>query len=54
VPAPIDTDAFTATTPRGPIPVRTIIGKFNVTSDPSQPVIILAGHPRAIVDTLVL
>jgi Zn-dependent M28 family amino/carboxypeptidase len=42
--ATIAGDDFTAQTPRGPIPVRTIIGKFNVTDAPSQPVIILAGH----------
>ena len=37
-------DEFTATTPRGPVKVRTIIGKFNVTADPKQPIFILAGH----------
>jgi hypothetical protein len=42
--ATIETDAFTATTPRGPVPVRTIIGKFNATGDPAQPILILAGH----------
>ena len=42
--AAIDTDEFMAETPRGPIPVRTIIGKFNVASDPAQPIVILAGH----------
>jgi glutaminyl-peptide cyclotransferase len=42
--AKIETDEFTATTPRGPIPVRTIIGKFNVTADPKQRIFILAGH----------
>ena len=42
--ARIETDEFTATTPRGPIPVRTIIGKFNVTADPKQSIFILAGH----------
>jgi glutaminyl-peptide cyclotransferase len=42
--ARIETDDFTATTPRGPVAVRTIIGKFNVTPDPKQPVFILAGH----------
>jgi glutaminyl-peptide cyclotransferase len=42
--AQIDADNFTANTPRGPVPVHNIIGKFNVTSDPSQPIFILAGH----------
>jgi glutaminyl-peptide cyclotransferase len=42
--ARIETDEFTATTPRGPIPVRNIIGKFNVTADPKQSIFILAGH----------
>jgi Zn-dependent M28 family amino/carboxypeptidase len=42
--AAIDTDEFTAETPRGSIPVRTIIGKFNVAGDPAQPIVILAGH----------
>jgi Zn-dependent M28 family amino/carboxypeptidase len=42
--AQIEADNFTATTPRGPVPVHNIIGKFNVTADPSQPIFILAGH----------
>jgi len=42
--ATIETDDFTATTPRGPIEVHNIIGKFNVTTDPQQPILILAGH----------
>ncbi len=37
-------DDFTASTPRGPVPVHNIIGKFNVTTDPNQPIFILAGH----------
>jgi glutaminyl-peptide cyclotransferase len=37
-------DEFTATTPRGPVKVRTIIGKFNAGADPKQPIFILAGH----------
>jgi glutaminyl-peptide cyclotransferase len=37
-------DAFTAATPRGPVPVRNLIGKFHVSHDPAQPIIILAGH----------
>jgi len=37
-------DEFTATTPRGPVKVRNIIGKFNVSADPRQPIFILAGH----------
>jgi Zn-dependent M28 family amino/carboxypeptidase len=40
----IDTDDFVASTPRGPVPVRNIIGKFNVTADPAQRIFILAGH----------
>jgi glutaminyl-peptide cyclotransferase len=39
-----ETDDFTATTPRGPIAVHNIIGKFNVTADPKQSIFILAGH----------
>ncbi len=42
--AEIEADDFTATTPRGPIAVHNIIGKFNVTPDPKQPIFILAGH----------
>lgn len=40
----IETDDFTAQTPRGPIEVHNIIGKFNATADPNQPIFILAGH----------
>jgi Zn-dependent M28 family amino/carboxypeptidase len=42
--ARIETDDFTANTPRGAVPVHNIIGKFNVTADPRQPIFILAGH----------
>jgi Zn-dependent M28 family amino/carboxypeptidase len=42
--AVIEGDDFTATTPRGKIEVHNIIGKFNVTSDPQQQILILAGH----------
>ena len=42
--AVIENDDFTATTPRGPIAVHNIVGKFNVTSDPKQPIFILGGH----------
>jgi len=42
--ARIETDDFTATTPRGGVPVHNIIGKFNATADPKQPIFILAGH----------
>lgn len=42
--AQIAADNFTAMTPRGPVPVHNIIGKFNVTADPDQPIFILAGH----------
>jgi len=39
-----EADDFSAKTPRGPIVVHNIIGKFNVTADPKQPIFILAGH----------
>lgn len=42
--ATIEADDFTAKTPRGPIAVHNIIGKFNVTSDPQQDIVILGGH----------
>jgi Zn-dependent M28 family amino/carboxypeptidase len=42
--ARIETDDFTAATPRGAVPVHNIIGKFNVTADPKQEIFILAGH----------
>lgn len=42
--AQIETDGFTAATPRGPVPVHNIIGKFNVGADPKQRIFILAGH----------
>ena len=42
--ARIDADDFTATTPRGPVAVHNIIGKFNVSTDPNQQIFILAGH----------
>jgi len=42
--ARIETDDFTAITPRGRLPVHNIVGKFNVTNDPFQPIFILAGH----------
>jgi Zn-dependent M28 family amino/carboxypeptidase len=38
------TDDFVASTPRGKVPVHNLIGKFNVSSDPRQPIFILAGH----------
>lgn len=40
----IETDDFTASTPRGREPVHNIIGKFNVGSDPQQHIFVLAGH----------
>jgi len=40
----VEADNFTAKTPRGPVAVHNIIGKFNVTSDPKQKIFILAGH----------
>jgi Zn-dependent M28 family amino/carboxypeptidase len=42
--ARVEADDFTADTPRGPIAVHNIIGKFNVTPDPAQKIFILAGH----------
>jgi Zn-dependent M28 family amino/carboxypeptidase len=42
--AQIEADDFTAKTPRGPVAVHNIIGKFNVTADPKQKIFILAGH----------
>lgn len=42
--AQIEADNFTATTPRGPVQVHNIIGKFNVSADPKQKIFILAGH----------
>ncbi len=42
--AVVETDDFTATTPRGAIPVHNIVGKFNVTSNAQQPIFILGGH----------
>ncbi len=42
--ATIEADDFTAKTPRGPTAVHNIIGKFNVTSDPQQDIVILGGH----------
>jgi glutaminyl-peptide cyclotransferase len=40
----LETDDFTAATPRGAVAVHNLIGKFNVTADPRQPIFILAGH----------
>ena len=42
--AQVDSDDFTAQTPRGAVPVHTIIGKFNVAVDANQKIFILAGH----------
>jgi|SRR5579872_6039859 len=42
--ARVEADDFTATTPRGPIAVHNIIGKFNVSGDSKQQIFILAGH----------
>jgi Zn-dependent M28 family amino/carboxypeptidase len=42
--AQIEADDFTAKTPRGPVAVHNIIGKFNVSADPKQKIFILAGH----------
>lgn len=40
----MDSDDFTADTPRGKVPVHNLIGKFNESGDPHQPIFILAGH----------
>jgi glutaminyl-peptide cyclotransferase len=37
-------DDFTAKTPRGPVSVHNIIGKFNVPASSAQPILIFAGH----------
>ena len=42
--AQLEADDFTAKTPRGNVVVHNIIGKFNVTNDPNQPIFILGGH----------
>jgi glutaminyl-peptide cyclotransferase len=42
--AQLEIDEFSATTPRGPVPVHNIIAKFNVGTNPKQPIFILAGH----------
>jgi glutaminyl-peptide cyclotransferase len=42
--AKIETDDFIASTPRGPVSVHNIIGKFNVSADPKQYIFILSGH----------
>jgi glutaminyl-peptide cyclotransferase len=42
--AALEADDFTAKTPRGPVLVHNIIGKFNASADPKQPIFILAGH----------
>ena len=42
--AVVDADDFTAKTPRGALAVHNIIGKFNVTADPQQAIVILGGH----------
>ncbi len=39
-----ETDDFIANSPRGKVPVHNLIGKFNVSTDPNQPIFILAGH----------
>jgi Zn-dependent M28 family amino/carboxypeptidase len=47
--AQVERDDVMVTTPRGRVPVHNIIGKFNVTSNPQQGILMLAGH----YDTLV-
>ncbi len=42
--AQIEADDFIARTPRGPIIVHNIIGKFNVRANPKQEIFVLAGH----------
>ncbi|MGH9414162.1 MAG: M28 family metallopeptidase [Terriglobales bacterium] len=38
------TDDFVDNSPRGKVPVHNLIGKFNVSKNPNQPIFILAGH----------
>jgi len=42
--AQIEADDFVAQTPRGPVIVHNIIGKFNVSTNPKQVIFVLAGH----------
>jgi Zn-dependent M28 family amino/carboxypeptidase len=42
--AQMEADDFVANTPRGPISVHNIIGKFNVSANPKQRIFVLAGH----------
>ena len=42
--AQLEADDFIAQTPRGPVNVHNIIGKFNVGPDPKQAIFVLAGH----------
>jgi len=42
--AVVEHDDFDARTPRGPVSVHNIIGKYNVSPDPNQPIYILGGH----------
>ena len=42
--AQIEADDFIAQTPRGPLSVHNIIGKFNVRANPEQEIFVLAGH----------
>ena len=42
--ARVESDDFEARTPRGVLPVHNMIGKFNDSGDPKQPILILAGH----------
>jgi glutaminyl-peptide cyclotransferase len=42
--AQIEADDFIASTPRGPIAVHNIIGKFNVSGNTKQDIFVLAGH----------
>ena len=47
--AEVEHDEFIASTPRGPMPVHNIIGKFHVSANPQQGILMLGGH----YDTLV-
>jgi len=42
--AVIESDDFTAQTPRGAVAVHNVIGKFGVSGDPKQKIFVLAGH----------
>ena len=44
--AVVESDDFTAKTPRGMVEVHNIIGKFNVSADPKQPIFATLADPK--------